>query len=115
MENCAIAFIGCGNMARSLIGGLIANNIDPSRLIAADPDAGQRLIASIDSLFVIQRRPDKGQPVTCVHNVAGDSHEVALTELGPGLESREAAWDIIDEEEVGSTLCLEPYQCRWLI
>lgn len=42
MENCAIAFIGCGNMARSLIGGLIANNINKSRLIATDPDAGQR-------------------------------------------------------------------------
>ena len=42
MENCSIAFIGCGNMARSLVGGLIANNIDKSRLIATDPDAGKR-------------------------------------------------------------------------
>ena len=41
MENCKIAFIGCGNMARSLIGGLIANQINPDQIIAADPDKGQ--------------------------------------------------------------------------
>lgn len=42
MENCTIAFIGCGNMARSLVGGLIANKLDKSHLLAADPDAVQR-------------------------------------------------------------------------
>lgn len=42
MENCNIAFIGCGNMARSLIGGLIANGMSPNQLSAADPDEGQR-------------------------------------------------------------------------
>jgi pyrroline-5-carboxylate reductase len=33
-----IAFIGAGNMARSLIGGLIADGYNPERIIAADPD-----------------------------------------------------------------------------
>jgi pyrroline-5-carboxylate reductase len=42
MQNCTIAFIGSGNMSRSLIGGLIANNVKPERLIAADPDSEQR-------------------------------------------------------------------------
>jgi pyrroline-5-carboxylate reductase len=42
MENCTIAFIGCGNMSRSLIGGLIANGIKPEQLLAADPDNDQR-------------------------------------------------------------------------
>lgn len=42
MKNCTIAFIGCGNMSRSLIGGLIANGIETEKLHAADPDNKQR-------------------------------------------------------------------------
>lgn len=38
MKPHTIAFIGAGNMARSLIGGLIADGYDPGRIIAADPD-----------------------------------------------------------------------------
>lgn len=37
-----IAFIGAGNMARSLVGGLLDNGAGPASLIAADPDATQR-------------------------------------------------------------------------
>lgn len=37
-----IAIIGCGNMGRSLIGGLIAAGHIPERLRGADPDAAQR-------------------------------------------------------------------------
>ena len=43
MENANIAFIGCGNMARSLIGGLIANGVNTEKLSASDPDQAQRL------------------------------------------------------------------------
>lgn len=46
MEHKKIAFIGCGNMARSLIGGLIADKVDPERLAAADPDDMQRRVVS---------------------------------------------------------------------
>ena len=35
----AIAFIGAGNMASSIIGGLIANGFAPSNIIASDPHA----------------------------------------------------------------------------
>lgn len=42
MENCNITFIGCGNMSRSLIGGLINNGVKTERLLATDPDAEQR-------------------------------------------------------------------------
>lgn len=38
----AIGFIGGGNMARSLIGGLIARRTDPASIIVADPLASQR-------------------------------------------------------------------------
>ena len=34
-----IAFIGAGNMAGALIGGLIADGVPPERLLAADPSA----------------------------------------------------------------------------
>ena len=37
-----IAFIGAGNMARSLVGGLLRHGTDATSLIAADPDATQR-------------------------------------------------------------------------
>lgn len=37
-----IGFIGAGNMARALAGGLIQNGWPASRLLLADPDAGQR-------------------------------------------------------------------------
>ena len=42
MKDSNIGFIGCGNMARSLIGGLIADGYPAARISAADPDSGQR-------------------------------------------------------------------------
>ena len=46
MKNFTVAFIGSGNIASSMIGGLIANGMDTQQLIAADPDkAQQQLIA----------------------------------------------------------------------
>ena len=41
-----LGFIGAGNMARSLIGGLLAAGHPASNLIAADPDPGQRAAAA---------------------------------------------------------------------
>jgi pyrroline-5-carboxylate reductase len=42
MNETKIGFIGGGNMARSLIGGLIADGVAPQRLWVAEPDAGRR-------------------------------------------------------------------------
>jgi pyrroline-5-carboxylate reductase len=42
MKQSTIAFIGCGNMCRSLIGGLIRDGMQPARLRGADPLAEQR-------------------------------------------------------------------------
>jgi pyrroline-5-carboxylate reductase len=39
MRNKKIAFIGAGNMARSLISGLIANNYAPELIFASDPNS----------------------------------------------------------------------------
>jgi pyrroline-5-carboxylate reductase len=37
-----IAFIGAGNMAKSLVGGLLRHGYPPASIVAADPDASQR-------------------------------------------------------------------------
>ena len=37
-----LSFIGGGNMARSLIGGLIANGFDTKQIYVADPNADSR-------------------------------------------------------------------------
>jgi pyrroline-5-carboxylate reductase len=42
MKDTAIAVIGCGNMGRSLLGGLIADGHPQEKLRAADPNADQR-------------------------------------------------------------------------
>src|SRR6478735_3601948 len=39
MTHPSIGFIGAGNMAASLIGGLIAKGFDPKHLFASDPNA----------------------------------------------------------------------------
>jgi pyrroline-5-carboxylate reductase len=42
LNEATITFIGAGNMARSLIGGLLAGGCDPARVRASDPMAEQR-------------------------------------------------------------------------
>jgi len=42
MKNSRISFIGCGNMGRSLIGGLIANGLSVNSITGADVNAEQR-------------------------------------------------------------------------
>lgn len=54
-----IGFIGGGNMARSLIGGLINNGWDRSALYVSDPDADAR--SAITSVLGVQARPENGE------------------------------------------------------
>lgn len=42
MKNVRICFIGCGNMGRSLIGGILSNGYAKELICGADPDPGQR-------------------------------------------------------------------------
>ena len=55
MKTHIIAFIGAGNMARSLIGGLIADGYAPERIIAADPDL--RKLQNLHADFGIRMSP----------------------------------------------------------
>ena len=49
MKKIPLAFIGAGNMARSLIGGLIADGWDPASISVSDPDPEQ--LAAVSRLF----------------------------------------------------------------
>ena len=44
LEDLRIAFIGGGNMARSLVGGLVAKGCKPGRISVSDPSAEQRAL-----------------------------------------------------------------------
>lgn len=59
MNSPTIAFIGAGNMARSLIGGLLADGYDRERILAADPDPRRRQDLHAD--FGIRTGTDNAQ------------------------------------------------------
>ncbi len=79
MKKTSVAFIGGGNMARSLIGGLITDGWPPQQIWVSDPDAGQlnELIgrfgvntttdnneaAAVASIVVLAVKPQKLQDV----------------------------------------------------
>jgi len=73
MQTSDIGFIGGGNMARSLIGGLIADGAEPQRLWVSDPDT--EAVAEIRQRFGIQ---------TCDSNTAlADSVDVVVLAVKP--------------------------------
>jgi pyrroline-5-carboxylate reductase len=61
MKNSRIAFIGCGNMGRSLIGGLIANGQSVNSIIGTDINAEQR--QTVATQFNIEVLEDNRQAI----------------------------------------------------
>jgi len=61
MKNSRITFIGCGNMGRSLIGGLIANGLSVNSITGTDINAEQRQTAA--SQFNIEVLEDNRQAI----------------------------------------------------
>ncbi len=56
MKTTRLAFIGAGNMARSLISGLIADGWDPAGISVSDPDSGQ--LTALTSCFQVHTDTD---------------------------------------------------------
>ena len=61
MTSQTIAFIGGGNMAASLIGGLVADGYDAKRILVSDPDAEK--LATLAARFRIQPASDNSEAV----------------------------------------------------
>lgn len=73
MKDTRIAFIGGGNMARSLVGGLIADGVPATRLEVAEPDAARR--AALEREF--------GVGVTADNAAAARSADVIVLAVKP--------------------------------
>jgi len=69
MKQTRLAFIGAGNMARSLVGGLIADGWNPASIAVADPDTHQ--LSTLASRFQVHTETDN-------HAVARDSEVLVL-------------------------------------
>lgn len=59
--NTRIAFVGGGNMARAMLGGLLARGIDPERIAVSDPDAASR--ASLAQQYGVNVTADNREAV----------------------------------------------------
>ena len=62
MNDASLTFIGGGNMADSLVGGLIADGWDPARIRVADTDPGQR--ERMAARHQVATSPDNIQAIT---------------------------------------------------
>ena len=87
MSNTQIAFIGAGNMATSLIGGLVADGHDPARIQASDPDQEQlsRLAARFGIRVAADNRAALAGAGVVVLAVKPQVLEAGARELAPDL------------------------------
>lgn len=85
-----IAFIGSGNMAASLIGGLVADGYDPQHIIASDPS--QEKLADLSARFGIRSADDNsaavGQADVVVLAVKPQMLEQVCQDLAQAVQQR---------------------------
>lgn len=90
IEQQRYAFIGGGNMARSLIGGLIAGGVPASNICASDPVVAQR--DSLSSALRIRTTAVNTEAVTeadvVILAVKPQDIRVVAQELAPALQTR---------------------------
>lgn len=89
MDNKKIGFIGAGNMARSLIGGLISSGIKNSHLFAADPNEDIRNTLAHD--FSIQAFADNQTLVDKCDVIVFSVKPQALKEVAASLKVKKSA------------------------
>ena len=101
MKDLPIAFIGGGNMARSLLGGLLVSGADPDHLWVAEPDAGQREllrgrfgvhtgfdnreIAAKGQVIVLAVKPQILRPVTEELAETAQAHRPLVISIAAGV------------------------------
>jgi len=90
MKNTRLAFIGAGNMARSLIGGLIADGRDPASITVSDPDPAQ-----LDAVVKLFGAVSAGDNLSAVENsdivvlaVKPQVMREVARELAPAVQAR---------------------------
>jgi pyrroline-5-carboxylate reductase len=95
MKSHIIAFIGAGNMARSLIGGLISDGYDRERVIAADPD--QKRLQDLKTDFGIKTSLD--------NTAAADAADIVVIAVKPQLVAHVAP-EISDRPDLAHKLVI---------
>lgn len=89
MNNQKIGFIGAGNMARSLIGGLISSGVKSVHLFATDPN--EEIRAALANDFSIQTFTGNQQLVDECDVVVFAVKPQALKEVATALKAKESA------------------------
>lgn len=85
MSTPTIAFIGAGNMAAALIGGLVADGTDPHSIIASDPDESKR--GALASASGIRTTADNLQAVSEADVVVLAVKPQVLRQVAEGLRA----------------------------
>jgi pyrroline-5-carboxylate reductase len=88
MKQCKVAFIGGGNMARSLIGGLIADGFNAENIHVADPVAD--CLASLSAQFRVKTFTDNADAIRDCQVVI---MAVKPQQLQTVTKALSAAWD----------------------
>ena len=89
MKNQKIGFIGAGNMARSLIGGLISSGVKPAQLFASDLNEDSRNALTAD--FLIKTFADNQQLVDECDVVVFAVKPQVLKTVATPLKAKESA------------------------
>ena len=83
MKKRTIGFIGGGNMATSLLGGLISDNCPPGNIWVAEPDTARR--EELSSRFGVKTTADNGELVAAVDVVVLAVKPQVLNEVCHGI------------------------------
>lgn len=85
MNNTRIAFIGAGNMANSLIGGLLAQGFLPKNIFASDPHEATR--KNIATQYAVSTSDDNGEAVQKAEVVVLAVKPQAMKPVAQGIAS----------------------------